>query len=203
MQPEKRHVAVWSLFDTRFPKRCVRKQKKNFSFLSDPRESCCSYRMGAASCVLELVSLTLRCGVTLIVACLAAACGCALVAETNSLLYGLEVHKTYSDLVACVPSEALSLAIVVLPSICCWFCLQGDSPVPEPDAVSRSRSLCRCLRSWQNSCTAALIAGLLLGVLAGPPAGPYMAHVKDADVREETDGIHVRKRAVHDGDSDL
>ena len=37
------------------------------------------------------------CDMTQIVACLAAACGCALVAETNSLLYGLEAMGGWVD----------------------------------------------------------------------------------------------------------
>eukprot|EP00434_Breviolum_minutum_P039974 symbB.v1.2.035512.t1/scaffold4801.1/size34592/2 len=151
--------------------------------------------MGAAGFVLEVLSLTLRCGVTLVVACLAAACGCAFMADTNSFFYGLEVHKTYSDLVAYVPSEVLSLAILVLPSVCCWCCLQGTSSM-------EARSP-RCFRSWLNSCTAALVAGLLLGVVAGPPPGPYMAHVKDADLREETDGTNVKQRAMREVGEDL
>lgn len=143
-----------------------------------------------ASCglILEAASLTLRCVVAIIVAFLAAACGCALVADINSLLYGLEAHQTWSALVAHVPSQAISFAILVLPSVCCWCCLQPGGG--------------RCLR-WQNSCVAALVAGLLLGVLAGPPPGPYMAHVRDADLREETDGIHVKQRAVREDESDL
>lgn len=31
-------------------------------------------------------------------------------------------------------------------------------------------------------------------VVAGPAPGPYMAHVKDADLREETDGTNVKQR---------
>ena len=41
--------------------------------------------------------------------------------------------------------------------------------------------------SWQVHC-------IPVQVVAGPPPGPYMAHVKDADLREETDGTNVKQR---------
>ncbi|CAK9027839.1 unnamed protein product [Durusdinium trenchii] len=137
---------------------------------------------------LEVAGLTLRCALTLVLTCLAAACGCAIMADTNTLLYGLEVHKSYSDLIARVPSQVLSLAILVVPSCCCWCCLQGPrSPAPNPGSR---------WKSWRSSCTAALVAGFVLGVLAGPAPGPYMAHVRDADLREETNGTYVQTRAT-------
>ncbi|CAJ1411387.1 unnamed protein product [Effrenium voratum] len=123
--------------------------------------------MGAAG-VLEAVALTLRCLLTLVITCLAAALGCAVVAEMNSFLYGLEGHKSLSELAAQVPGEAVSMAILVLPAWCCWRCVQGRGP-----------------GSWQRSCRAALVGGLLLGDRCRSRfRGPNLVDLRDDDAQQ-------------------
>ncbi|CAE7842887.1 CMD1 [Symbiodinium sp. KB8] len=118
-----------------------------------------------------------RCLLLFVLTAAAAVCGCAVMADLNTLCYGNEAHRLASEFLAVVPRQVRSLAIIVLPPLCCWLCVKGL----KGSGGSR----------W-TGCGAALAAGMLIGVLAGPLPGPY-AFFQDVDVRDEMTHSSVQR----------
>eukprot|EP00439_Symbiodinium_sp_Y106_P027542 s2808_g3.t1 len=128
------------------------------------------------------ISVIVRCLLLFVLTAAAAVCGCAVMADLNMLCYGNEAHRLASEFLAVVPRQVTSLAILVLPPLCCWLCVKGAGPVPGLLRGSR----------LTTGCGGALAAGMLIGVLAGPLPGPY-AFFQDVDVRDEMTHSSVQR----------
>eukprot|EP00931_Biecheleriopsis_adriatica_P111061 TRINITY_DN85401_c0_g1_i1.p1 TRINITY_DN85401_c0_g1~~TRINITY_DN85401_c0_g1_i1.p1 ORF type:complete len:167 (-),score=34.88 TRINITY_DN85401_c0_g1_i1:44-514(-) len=129
------------------------------------------------SFVVEVLSLTLRWGLTLVLTALAAIAACALFTDLNRIFYGQEEHILLSEMVRAVPGHLTTTVILTVPTLCAWSCAR------ESKAASGSSSG-RCCRSWSRSIVASIVGGALLGAFAAPPPGPYyMREFEDADVR--------------------